>query len=181
MYSKAKIGGHPIHTMLVAFPITFYTTSLAAFLVYSIGAVEIFWYQLGFFCTFAGVGTAVLAAIPGFIDWGYGIPKESAANKRGIIHAILNVSALILFSFNAARLYGNWRTPPYADTISLWAIALVGVAFTLAAGYHGWELVATHKVGVTMTPEQQRLEPIEKMDRKDHEINAPSLSRPRTV
>lgn len=32
MYSKAKIAGHPIHPMLVAFPITFYIVSLIAFL-----------------------------------------------------------------------------------------------------------------------------------------------------
>ncbi len=172
MYSKAKIAGHPIHPMLVAFPITFYIVSLIAFLVYNFGSTEIFWYQIGFLATFAGVITALVAAIPGFIDWHYGIPKESAANKRGMIHAGFNVAALILFAVNAYRLSGTWNQP-LGNIISLWMTALVGVALTGVAGYHGWELIATHKVGVSMTPEQERLEPVQKMNRRDHEISHP--------
>lgn len=179
MYSKAKLGGVPLHLMFIAFPIAFYTTSLVAFLVYQFAIPETFWFQLGYFSTFAGVGTAVLAAIPGVIDWATGIPKESAGKKRGLIHAGLNVAALVLFSLNAYMLYGSWNTP-MTDVTGIWAIALVGVLFTIGAGYHGWELVAVHKVGVSLTPEQQRLEPIEKMDRKDHEVSRP-MTHPRTV
>lgn len=180
MYSKAKISGHPIHPMLVSFPIVFYTVSLISFIVYQYGMTDLFVYQLGFFCTIAGVASALVAAIPGFIDWYSGIPKESAANTRGMLHGGLNVAALVLFVYNATILYGHWRTPPYEDIISLWASALGGTALTLLAGFHGWELIATHKVGVNLTADQQRLEPVEKMDRKDHEANIP-LGRPRTV
>ncbi len=170
MYSKAKIAGHPIHPMIVAFPITFYTVSLIAFVVYQFANTEIFWFRLGAFCTYAGVLSALAAAVPGFIDWAFGIPKESAAKKRGLIHMALNVTALILFAINAYRVYGNWYTP-VEDASGLWIVALIGVCLTVAAGYHGWELIATHKVGVSMTPEQERIEPVEKMDRKDHEAS----------
>jgi uncharacterized membrane protein len=180
MYSKAKIAGHPIHPWLVAFPITFYTLSLVAFLVYQFVSRDVFWFQLGYFSTFAGVVMAGLAAIPGFIDWAIGIPRQSAAHKRGLIHAAFNVGALVLFIINAFRLSGSWNFP-FADVTGLWVIALIGVALTLAAGYHGWELVATHKVGVSLTPEQERLEPVEKMDRKDHEVGTRHFTNPRTV
>ncbi|HRO68251.1 MAG TPA: DUF2231 domain-containing protein [Pseudobdellovibrionaceae bacterium] len=179
MYSKAKVGGHPIHPMFVAFPITFYTLSLVAFLVFQFGSREIFWFQLGVFSTYAGVVTALLAAVPGFIDWAFGIPKESAAKKRGLIHMSLNVAALLLFAFNTYQVYGYWNFP-MDDVTNLWLVALIGVGLTAAAGYHGWELIATHKVGVSMTPEQERLEPVEKMSRKDHEVASP-LTRPRTI
>lgn len=170
MYSKVKFAGHPLHPMIVAFPITFYTVSLIAFVVYQNWITEYFWFQLGYFCTFAGVATALVAALPGFIDWAVGIPKESAAKKRGLIHMGLNVAALLLFGFNAYQLYGNWYTP-FADATNLWVVALIGVVLTAAAGYHGWELVATHKVGVSMTPEQERIEPTEKMSRHEHEVS----------
>ena len=35
MYSKVKIAGHPIHPMLVAFPVAFYTATLVCYLVYN--------------------------------------------------------------------------------------------------------------------------------------------------
>ena len=34
MYSKIKIFGHPIHPMLVAYPIAFYTSTLVGFIIY---------------------------------------------------------------------------------------------------------------------------------------------------
>jgi hypothetical protein len=36
MYSKIKIAGHPVHPMLVAFPVVCYTGTLVAFAVYGI-------------------------------------------------------------------------------------------------------------------------------------------------
>jgi uncharacterized membrane protein len=177
MYSKAKIAGHPIHPMIVAFPIAFYTVSLIAFLVYQYGGMETFWFRLAYFCTFAGVGTAVLAAIPGFIDWAFGIPSESAGKKRGLIHMGLNVAALLLFAANAYNLYGKCDVN-LSDVTGYWVIALVGVLLTLAAGYHGWELIATHKVGVNLTPEQERLEPVEKMSPREQRT---SPMHPQTV
>jgi uncharacterized membrane protein len=170
MYSKATVRGHPIHPMLVAFPIAFYVTSLAAFLVFQFVNQDIFWFRLAYFCTYAGVVTALVAAVPGFIDWAFGIPKESAAKSRGLLHMGLNVTALILFTITAVRLYGEWNNPPLTVT-GYWVFAFLGVVLTLAAGYHGWELIATHKLGVNMTPSQERLEPIDKMDPRDHKFD----------
>lgn len=177
MYSKAKVGEHPVHPMIVAYPITFYTVSLVAFVVYRFFSADVFWFRLAYFCTFAGVVTAAMAAIPGFIDWAFGIPKESAAKKRGLIHMSLNVGALLIFIANAYLLLGTWNAP-MTDVTTPLLVALVGVVLTMAAGFHGWELIATHKVGVTLTPEQERLEPIEKMKQEEHRI---SSGTPHTV
>src|SRR6185436_4006263 len=73
MYSKAKVLGHPVHPMLVSFPIAFYTATLIAYGVYA-ATDNRFWFQLGVVANFAGVVTALAAAIPGFIDWAFGIP-----------------------------------------------------------------------------------------------------------
>ena len=45
MYSKAKIAGHPIHTMLVSFPIAFYVATLAGYGAYWVAA-EPLWFRM---------------------------------------------------------------------------------------------------------------------------------------
>ena len=175
MYSKVKIGGHPIHPMLVAFPIAFYTTTLLAFVIYQYFNPDIFWYKLAYFCNFAGVFTALFAAVPGFMDWAVGIPKSSAAKKRGFLHMLLNVGALTLFAINAFLIYGTWDRP-LTDVTTAWVLSLMGVGLTMVAGFHGWALIAVHKVGVTLTPQQEILEPTGKMDRHQHEVDIHSRS-----
>lgn len=170
MYSKAKIANHPIHPMLVAFPIVFYTMTLVSFFMYQFISPREFWYQMAYFNNMAGVAFAVLAAVPGFIDWAYGIPKESAAKSRGLMHMSLNLGALLLFVWNATRIYGSFDLVPEDVTFSL-ILSFVGVGLTVPAVYHGFELIATHKVGVAMTPEQERMEPTRSMNRADHEAS----------
>lgn len=157
MYSKAKIAGHPIHPMLVAFPIAFYVTACAAYLFYFSGS-EIFWFRLAFVANVAGVISALVAAIPGFIDWAFGIPSGSAAKRTGFFHMILNVTALLIFAVSAWIGYSQYRL----DTpTALWNVILtiVGTVLTAAAGFLGWRMIGTHHVGVDLTPEQERLDP----------------------
>lgn len=157
MQTKVNLKGHPIHPMIVAFPITFYTVTLIAYAVFNWANPDIFWFRLGYFCNLAGVGTALLAAVPGFIDWAFGIPKATPAKRRGLLHMSLNVSALVLFAIAAFSLRGLWNTPPESIGLPFW-LALIGVVLTMTAGYHGWEMIATHKMGVNLTPEQEKLE-----------------------
>jgi uncharacterized membrane protein len=169
MYSKATFRGHPIHPMLIAFPITFYTLTVLSFSLYELAAASSgFWYRLGYFSTYAGLITAVVAALPGLIDWNAGIPRESAAKTRGLWHASLNTIALASFAVVGLMIRGTWRTFP--DSVGgIVILSLIGWLVALAAAYQGWELVATHKVGVHMTAEQERLEPISSMDPRDHQ------------
>lgn len=156
MYSKAKILGHPVHPMLVAFPVAFYTGTLIAFIVYAT-TKDTFWLRLANVVNWAGVVMAGVAAVPGLIDWATGIPRQSAASKTGLTHMALNVLALIVFLVNAI-LYSREPLPPASTGIVLSA---VGVLFTLPAGFLGWNLVQSHHVGVQLTAEQERLEPVQ--------------------
>lgn len=172
MYSKAKLAGHPIHPMLVSYPITFYTATMLAFFIYQFVNPDVFWYRFAYVTTIAGVVTALAAAIPGFIDWAYGVPKVSAAKSRGVLHMSLNVGALLFFAIALGRVWGTWDSAP--DTVrTLLILSTTGTVLTGVASYHGWELVATHKVGVSLTPEQERLEPVEKRSREEHETSSP--------
>jgi len=172
MYSKAKLAGHPIHPMLVSFPITFYAATMVAFFIYQFVNPDVFWYHFAYVTTVAGVVMAIAAAIPGFIDWAFGVPKISAAKARGITHMSLNVGALLFFAIILGKVWGTWDAAP--DSVrALFVLSIAGNILTGMASYHGWELVATHKVGVSLTPEQERLEPVEKLSRKEHEISSP--------
>ena len=73
MYSKIKVAGHPLHPMLVGFPVTLYAVSFACFLAVGLGA-DAFWFRVGVYANAAAIIMALIAAIPGFIDWTFGVP-----------------------------------------------------------------------------------------------------------
>lgn len=157
MYSKAKIAGHPIHTMLVSFPIAFYVATLTGYAAYWITA-EPLWFRMGLVANVAAVGTAVAAAIPGFIDWAFGVPMGTPAKSTGLMHMLLQVAALALFTGDAVLQWPEWDRMVPNVGVSV-VLAAAGVVLTAVGGALGWKMVGTHHVGVDLTPEQERLEP----------------------
>jgi len=167
MYSKAKIAGHPIHPMLVGFPITFYVLTLVGFAVFSsVENADIFWYKLGYFSNYAAIVTALITAVPGFIDWAIGIPNKTTAKTRGLIHMTLNLVTLALFVGNAFLIEGTWDTGKVGLASSI-IITAIGCIVVAAAGYYGWELISRDKVGVDMTSEQASIQ--ERFEREHKE------------
>ncbi|MBO9684511.1 MAG: DUF2231 domain-containing protein [Flavisolibacter sp.] len=160
MYSKVKIFGHPVHPMLVAFPITLYTAAMVCYIVYNNNA-DMFWFKAGLAANIAGVCMAVLAALPGFIDW-LNIPSDTKPKRTGVTHLVFNVLALALFAINAAMLYNEWNdtTPQLYYALPL---TIAGFVCTLVAGFMGWTLVQTHHVGVDEPRETIRTEREERM------------------
>lgn len=164
MYSKAKIAGHPIHPMLVAFPITLYLLTFVAFVVYQTANPEIFWYKLAYFSNYAAVVLALIAAVPGFIDWSMGIPNKTEAKRDGLIHMSLNLVTLAIFAVNAYLIRGTWDAPLAGVTTQLWLTG-IGSIILLAAGFYGWVMIGRHKVGVEMNPEQEKIQ--ERKERRE--------------
>lgn len=156
MYSKVSVAGHPIHPMLVAFPVAYYTGTLAGFAVYAANGNQ-FWLNLAIALSIGGAGSAILAALPGFVDLAFGIPGKSQARPVGLIHAALNVAALGLFIATAVIYVGNWNGPPAGASLGL-GLSAAGVLLTLAAGGLGWTLVQTYHAGIRLTVEQQQHE-----------------------
>jgi uncharacterized membrane protein len=105
-----------------------------------------------------GAGSALLAALPGIVDWAFGIPRTSAAKKVGAVHAVLNVMALGLMAGIAGSYFPDFNGPRVGGTLGL-ALAAIAVALTLAAGALGWTLVQTYHVGVRLTEAQAAEEP----------------------
>lgn len=157
MYSKVRVAGHPVHPMLISFPVTLYVVTLVSYLIFR-GNGDTFWLRAGWYANVAGVVMAVIAAIPGFIDWAVGIPRGAQAKSVGLWHMVSNVIALLLFLWSAITIRPELfsAAPQVARGITL---SILGVIFTLIAGYLGWSMVQTYHVGVQLTHEQERLEP----------------------
>lgn len=152
MYSRITIGGHPLHPMLVAFPVAFYTGALVGFAVYAANGHQ-FWLNVAIALSVVGAGGAVLAALPGFIDLMFGVPSSSQARRVGLAHGAANVTALGLFIAAAVSYVSRWNGPPTGATLGL-ALSAAGVLMTLIAGALGWMLVQTYHVGIHLTARQ---------------------------
>lgn len=152
LHSKASIKGHPIHPMLVGFPIALYTIGVASLIAYAIQR-DLFWYRGAMTLLFLGLGIALVAAVFGLVDLFFGVPREERATRNtGFIHLGLNVVTTLLFAGAAFSLYAEWRTRGAGELELAFELPLVlgiiALALTFAAGAYGWKLVQTHHVGI---------------------------------
>lgn len=129
----SKIAGCPIHPMLIAFRVVCYTGTLVGFAAYAANG-HLFWLNLAVALSVAGVGGAVIAAIPGLADWAFGIPRDSAAKMIGLAHAGLNMSALGLFAAVIGIYVADWNGPAVSAATGI-VLSAIGVAVALAAGF----------------------------------------------
>jgi uncharacterized membrane protein len=68
MSSPASIKNHPIHPMLVSVPIGLWIFALVCDVIFVFGGAAI-WHTVALYCIAAGVVGALLAAVPGFLDY----------------------------------------------------------------------------------------------------------------
>ena len=145
MASKASIAGHPVHPMLIPFPLALWVTSFAVDVL--------FYFQrntslllISKFLLAAGCLGAVAAAVPGIIDW---LSIKNARVKRiADWHARLNIIALIIFATSLClrtRAGAPWVN--YSLKIPF-LLSLVGVILISISGWLGGALSFEHGVGV---------------------------------
>jgi uncharacterized membrane protein len=148
MKTPARIGGHPIHPMLIPFPFALWTFSLIADLIYYFGTNDYVWETVAFYTLAGGIAGGVLAAVPGIID--YFSIEDKKVSRIGAWHARLNVLALLLFagSFYLRTGRGS-RIVDGSLTIPV-LLSLLGVALISASGWLGGEMVFKHGVGVDL-------------------------------
>ena len=144
--STARIGGHPIHPMLVPFPIACFVGTLLTDIAYWRTA-DLQWANFSDWLLTVGLIISVLAVIAGAIDF-FSEPRIRRL-RPAWIHAIGNVVALILAIINAfvhtRDAYGQMPTGVILS-------ALV-VLILLVTGWNGWDMVYRH--GVAIRPERR--------------------------
>ena len=152
MASPASVGGHPIHPMLIPFPIALWAFSLIADVIYLWRGNPAWRDWIAFYTLLAGIIGAALAAVFGIIDW-LSI-KDREVKKVADWHARLNVIALLVFaaSFYLRTAGGSqWVGGSYTIPFLL---SVVGVVLITISGYLGGELVFRH--GVAVNPQHDR-------------------------
>jgi len=140
--STAAIGGHPIHPMLIPFPIAFLVGALAADLAYW-STDDFFWARLARWLVGAGLVTGALAAVFGLVDFltRHRIRQFSSA----WIHFLGNAVVLVLSLISLLL-----RLDDPADAVLPWGLVLSAAValILLVTGWLGGELSYRHKVGV---------------------------------
>ncbi len=145
MESKAKILGHPIHPILIVFPLGLLVTSVIFDLLFYFSIVRIST-EVGYWMAVSGIIGGLLAAIFGLIDW-IAIPSQTRAKNIGLIHGIANVIVVFLFIGSVYARYDNLQHAPGSISI---ALSVAGTVFGLVGGWLGGELV--HRLNVSNDP-----------------------------
>lgn len=139
--STASLMGHPIHPMLVPFPIVFFISALATDLLFFGNEAEI-WATASVWLLGAGLVTAALAALAGLVDFFGDRRVRSLRDAR--MHMIGNIMAVLVETVNLVLRLGD-PVAGVSTGVILSAVAVVILAFT---GWKGGELVFRHRVGV---------------------------------
>lgn len=141
MESRAKILGHPAHTILIAFPVGLLITALF-FDIAFLAAGNAQFAVVAYWMIVAGVIGGLVSAVFGLVDW-LAIPMGTRAKAIGLWHGVGNVAALLLFLISA------WLRVPQPDAPNWAAITLsfVGVGILLITGWLGGELVHRLNIG----------------------------------
>jgi nitrite reductase/ring-hydroxylating ferredoxin subunit/uncharacterized membrane protein len=142
MRSRAQVKGHPIHPALIPFPFAFLMGALLFDALGWLRGNEALWTTAGHL-TIAGLGSGVLAAIPGAIDFLHTVPPVSSARRRATRHAVGNVLALSLFALAWAVRGERWE-PGMASL----GLELLGAGALAYSGWLGGTLVTRNLISV---------------------------------
>jgi uncharacterized membrane protein len=148
--STAAIKGHPLHPMLVPFPIAFLVGALASDIAFW-RLADPFWARASLYLLAAGLVMGAVAALAGLTDF---LTIERARDPIGWSHLIGNGLALALALINAWIRLGAPSEPVLPGGIVL---SLLTVAVLLVTGWLGGELAYRHKIGV-IEPEDAPIE-----------------------
>jgi nitrite reductase/ring-hydroxylating ferredoxin subunit/uncharacterized membrane protein len=142
MRSAAHFQGHPIHPALIPFPFAFLTGAFA-FDVAGRATGHATWWATGRYLAIVGIVAALLAAIPGFIDYLRTVPPKSSGKRRATTHMMLNLSAVAVFIVATWLRRGSTMPPNSVVILEGFAVAILFVG-----GWLGGVLVSRNQISV---------------------------------
>ncbi|HVG06090.1 MAG TPA: DUF2231 domain-containing protein [Thermoanaerobaculia bacterium] len=142
MQAKARLFGHPIHQMLIVFPLGLLGTSLF-FDILHLATDGDHWALVSYYMIAAGIISGLIAAPFGLVDW-LSIPGGTRAKRIGLLHGGGNVVVLLLFVLT----WFSRRDLPSAPSGLEIGLSAVAVLLALVTGWLGGELVDRLGVGV---------------------------------
>jgi len=155
-FLEGKPLRHPLHPMLVHFPIGLFLLSLLLDLASLAFPSVPDLVRDSFYAMLLGVITALVAAVPGFVDY-TDIRSDHPAKRTATSHLTLNLIVVALYGINLG-MRSSLLVDPKIQTVPL-ILSLVGVALLSLSGYLGGRLVYDDGISVgrhkrrTPTPE----------------------------
>ena len=145
MESRVKLFGHPVHPMLIVYPLGLLSMAVIFDILHLIFGNRLL-PTASYYMIAAGVLGGLLAAIFGFIDW-LALPNNSRAKNIGLWHGLGNVLIVGLFSASWFMRGNNVDFVP--DGFAL-ILSFAGTALALITAWIGGELV--YRLGVGVDP-----------------------------
>ncbi|MFI6267868.1 DUF2231 domain-containing protein [Micromonospora zamorensis] len=160
MESRLKVLGHPVHPMLVMFPVALLATAVLFDVVDTVGGPDLLG-EVAYWNITVGLIGGLLAAVAGSFDL-LAIPTGTRAKRVGLLHAGANLAVILLFAaIWVVRLNADSRAAGGALlVVEVVALAILGISAWL-----GGELVDRLGVGVD----------------RDAGLDAPSSLRPQAA
>lgn len=155
MSSPASIARHPIHPMVVVFPIALWIFSFISDVIYYFGWGGVLWNDVAFRTMAGGIIGAIVAAVPGFIDY---LSLSGRRKSVATTHMILNLALVILFALN---LWLRSTGMPVQGAPMI--LSLVGIIVLGVSGWLGGSLVYVHATAVECQPQEDTLPTSEDM------------------
>ncbi|TQJ19988.1 putative membrane protein [Micromonospora sp. A202] len=143
MESRLKVLGHPVHPMLVMFPVALLATAVLFDVVDTVGGPDLLG-EVAYWNITVGLIGGLLAAVAGSFDL-LAIPTGTRAKRVGLLHAGANLAVILLFAaIWVVRLNADSRAAGGALlVVEIVALAILGISAWL-----GGELVDRLGVGV---------------------------------
>jgi uncharacterized membrane protein len=144
-HSTAKIGGHPIHPMLIPFPIVCFIGALVTDIVF-LNNQDTGWATASRYLLGIGIVMAALAAVAGLTDF-MGDDRIRRASDA-LKHMLANVTAVVLEIVNFFVRLNNDSAISGIGII----LSAVVVLILIYSGWKGGDLVFRHGIGVDDAP-----------------------------
>ena len=166
MQGKATIAGHPVHPILVTFPIGCFVAAVVCDII-SIWAGPVFWAPMSTWLILFGVIGALVAGLFGFIDY-LSAPMSAQAKNVAAWHMTLNLALIIIFGLACAVRFHDHAS------VAGYALTALGIVLLAVAGYLGGDVAHRHLVG---SSERDAGTPRRAEDQTARGVSTPSASR----
>ncbi len=141
MASPASFAKHPLHPMLIVFPVGLWIFSFISDLIHWVGWGGDVWEAVAYRAMAGGIIGALLAAIPGFVDF---LSLTGRPRTIATYHLAINLSLVALFGVDFGLRSVGFFFVPWPLLISF-----IGVLGLAVSGWLGGELVYVHGVAVS--------------------------------
>jgi len=143
MLTPMSVAGHPIHPVLVSFPIVLWISSLVCDVIW-LGGYQPLWAQIAYISMWGGMIMVIWAAVPGLLDM-LAIKPGTPIKRIAYIHMTMNLSLIVMYGLNLW-----WRSQAEEPQIGPVVLSFISICALAISAWLGGEMV--HRKGVGVEP-----------------------------